>query len=110
LQIFAAKSHFLKSTVVASLENLESFKAGYRYIHVQTLRFDSYVKRMTVVYQDLQTRENVAFMKGAPERVLDACAYDTEGKPFTKDSKNEILQLMDRFASEGLVISHDYGS
>jgi len=92
------------------LENLESFKAGYRYIHEQTFHFDSYVKRMTIVYRDLQTRKKVAFMKGAPERVLNACVYDAERKLFTEDSKNEILQLMDRFASEGLVVSHDYSS
>lgn len=106
MQIFAAKSNFLKSSVVASFEDLESLKAGVRYIHVQEHPFDSNIKRMTVVYHDLQTRTNVAFMKGAPESVLDACLYDTEGNDFSEDSKREMFILMDRFASEGLVSPH----
>jgi potassium/sodium efflux P-type ATPase len=88
---------------VASLGDLESLKTGVRYIHVQEHRFDSNVKRMTVVYHDLQTGNNIALMKGALEYVLDGCVYDTEGNPFTEDSKTKILQLMDHFASEGLV-------
>ena len=108
MQIFAAKSHFLKSSVVASLEDLESLKAGVQYIHVQEHHFDSNVKRMTVVYHDLQTRNNVAFMKGAPESVLDTCIYDVDGNPITDDSKAEILHLMNCFANEGLVFSRGY--
>ena len=90
---------------MASLEDLESLKAGVRYIHVQEHHFDSNVKRMTVIYHDLQTRHNIAFMKGAPECVVDACIYDKEGDPITEEGKTEILHMMNRFASEGLVLS-----
>lgn len=60
---------------------------------------------MTVVYHDLQTRNNVAFMKGAPECVVDACMYNAEGDPITAEGKTEILDMMNHFASEGLVLS-----
>jgi len=50
---------------------------------------------MTVVFRDLQTGKNQVFMKGAPERVLEACIYD---------SKEEVFRVIERFASEGLVI------
>lgn len=59
---------------------------------------------MTVIYHDLEHCTNIAFMKGAPERVLDACTYDSQGNPLTTDDKDEVLRLMDRFASEGLVL------
>jgi magnesium-transporting ATPase (P-type) len=60
---------------------------------------------MTVIYHDLIHKENIAFMKGAPERVLEACTYDSENNPLTETAKSEVLRLMDRFASEGLVVS-----
>jgi len=58
---------------------------------------------MTVVYRDLEHGSKVAFMKGAPERVLDACTYDPQGEVLTDSAKVDILTLMDRFASQGLV-------
>lgn len=60
---------------------------------------------MTVIYHDLQHKTNIAFMKGAPERVLDACIYDANGDKLTDEGKKSVLRLMDRFAAEGLVLS-----
>jgi len=60
---------------------------------------------MTVIYHDLEQHTNIAFMKGAPERVLDACTKDYKGEPLTSAAKDDILRLMDKFASEGLVVS-----
>jgi potassium/sodium efflux P-type ATPase len=102
LQIFAAKSGFSKFSVVATSEDVEKQKAGIRYIHVQEHHFDSTVKRMTVIFRDLDQGTNIAFMKGAPERVLDACLYNSQGDILTEDAKNGVLKLMDRFAGEGL--------
>ena len=89
---------------MASLEDVETFKDGVRYKHVQEHHFDSTIKRMTVIYHDLKHQTNVAFMKGAPERVLDACSYNAQGGPLTSIEIDEVLHLMDRFASEGLVV------
>ena len=66
---------------MASLEDVETFKDGVRYKHVQEHHFDSTVKRMTVIYHDLEHNTNIAFMKGAPERVLDACSHTAQGGP-----------------------------
>jgi P-type Na+/K+ transporter len=93
----------LKSSVVAGLEDVETFKDGIRYKHLQEHHFDSTVKRMTVIYHDLIHHKNIAFMKGAPERVLEACSFDAQNNPLTHAVKAEVLHLMDRFASEGLV-------
>jgi len=90
---------------VASLEDVETSKDGVRYKHVQEHHFDSTVKRMTVIYHDLVHKTNIAFMKGAPERVLDACSYTAQGGHLTSIAIDETLHLMDRFANEGLVMS-----
>ena len=103
MQLFAAKSGFLKSSAVASLEDLQSLKWGLRYTHVQTLQFNSDTKRMTVVFHDLHTGKNESFMKGAPERVLEACIYDSDQKILTEDKRMEVLRFIEHFASEGLV-------
>lgn len=57
---------------------------------------------MTVIYHDLEQNTNKAFMKGAPERVLDACSFNTKGEPLTSLEIDHVLHLMDKFASEGL--------
>jgi len=89
---------------VASSDDLEVRKEGIRYIHVQEHHFDSNVKRMTVIYHDIEQGANVAFMKGAPERVLDACLYNAHGELLTEDDKADVLRHMDHFAREGLVL------
>jgi P-type Na+/K+ transporter len=93
----------LKANIVASSSDLQEHKEGIRYIHVQEHHFDSTVKRMTVIYHDLKQGTNVAFMKGAPERVLEACLYDAQGDILTDDDRAHVLQQMDHFASRGLV-------
>ena len=87
------------------MEDVETYKDGVRYKHVQEHHFDSTVKRMTVIYHDLEHNMNIAFMKGAPERVLDACAFTAQGDILTSIAIDEVLHLMDRFAREGLVES-----
>jgi magnesium-transporting ATPase (P-type) len=58
---------------------------------------------MTVVFHDLQTGKNEVYMKGAPERVIETCIYNSEREPFTEDNKLEVVRLVEQFASEGLV-------
>jgi magnesium-transporting ATPase (P-type) len=90
---------------VASSEESEQVEDGRRYVFSHEYHFDSNVKRMTVVYQDTQRQLNVAFMKGAPERVLDACTYDLSGNELNPKRKAHVLCTMDYFANEGLVIT-----
>jgi magnesium-transporting ATPase (P-type) len=58
---------------------------------------------MTAVFHDLHTAKNESFMKGAPERVLDSCIYDSDQKILTEDKRMEVLGFVEQFASEGLV-------
>ena len=103
LQIFAAKSGCLKSALVATSEDLSSLKPGVRYLHSREYRFDPDVRRMTVVYQDLHTQEHIAFMKGAPEWVFSICSFDVDGNEITEETKSKYTDLIEAFASEGLV-------
>jgi len=67
--------------------------------------FDSSVKRMAVTYRETSTDKCKAMMKGAVERVLEACvkAQTAEGDvEFTKDFEAQILENMEALASGGL--------
>ena len=88
---------------MASLEDLQSLKSGVRYTHVQTQHFNSDIKRMSIVYYDLNTGQNQVFMKGAPERVLEACTYYLNREIFMDERRMEVLRWIEQFASEGLV-------
>ena len=67
---------------------------------VGELPFDSDRKRMTTVHRT-DTGERVAFMKGAPEVVLERCtAMDTDGAAKPIDTA-DILAEADRLAAQG---------
>ena len=82
----------LVSGMKAGIENKEN--------RVRALPFSSDRKRMTVVSED-----STAYMKGAPEVVLDRCdriLVDGEEKELTEERKNEILDKNTEFAREAL--------
>lgn len=71
--------------------------------------FDSDVKRMSVVYRedqrDTDGYNEWAFMKGAVERVLDACStiqLKDSKAPLDEQWRNEVLKNMEALASQGL--------
>ncbi|OLN81008.1 Sodium transport ATPase 5-like protein 2 [Colletotrichum chlorophyti] len=67
--------------------------------------FDSDVKKMSVIFQHLASRDMHMFTKGAVERVLDTCgniAFDSDVRPLTDDDKQDILANMEALASQGL--------
>ncbi|KJY00439.1 potassium/sodium efflux P-type ATPase like protein [Zymoseptoria brevis] len=78
--------------------------------------FDSDVKKMSVIYRDLQSKEMYAFTKGAVERVIASCTsyLDSENKPveMTEEFREQILENMEALASHGLRVlalaSRDY--
>jgi len=59
---------------------------------------------MTVIYHDIKYQRDFAFTKGSTESILDVCGYDIEGESLTDQRKSQITQLMNEFASEGLVL------
>jgi Na+-exporting ATPase len=67
--------------------------------------FDSSIKRMSVIYQH-QEMGSWVFLKGAVERVLEACtSVETGGESLDLDDqiKEQVLRQMEQFASQGLV-------
>ncbi|UZJ54932.1 hypothetical protein CBS101457_004252 [Exobasidium rhododendri] len=67
--------------------------------------FDSSVKRMSVTYHDKENNRHVAFMKGAVERVLEACGTVQTGGgrvDLTKTFQARILENMEALAADGL--------
>ncbi|MCO5590080.1 hypothetical protein L7F22_044049 [Adiantum nelumboides] len=67
--------------------------------------FDSSIKRMAVTYTDKQNDRHLAFMKGAVERILDACTtvqMESENEKITEEFKQRTLDNMEALAAGGL--------
>ena len=69
--------------------------------------FDSDVKRMSVIMQDLETGRQMVYSKGAVERLLDSCKrtrWDSSGAEveITDAMRSEILANMEVLAGQGL--------
>lgn len=67
--------------------------------------FDSSIKRMAVTYYDKENDAHFAFMKGAVERILDACStaqLPDSTADITDEFKQQILDNMEAMASGGL--------
>ena len=81
--------------------------------------FDSDVKRMSVIMEDLETGQKTVYSKGAVERLLDSCSRvrwtgpDTEVE-MTDAVRKEILDNMEVLAGQGLRVlalgSRPYGN
>ncbi|GAA5829224.1 hypothetical protein JCM3766R1_001026 [Sporobolomyces carnicolor] len=72
---------------------------------LQEFPFDSDVKRMSVIYARTGQEKQHAFMKGAVERILEACSHvDTEDGPVALDKPMEekILANVEALAEQGL--------
>ncbi len=68
------------------------------------IEFDSTRKRMTTVHRTPDDRR-VAYMKGAPETVLDRCdreLVDGEVRELTDERRDEIAETNERFAGDAL--------
>ncbi|KAJ7182704.1 sodium transport ATPase [Mycena crocata] len=115
LQVFASKlghgRSTLTSTNVDSDDNISNEKAdGKRYLLKLELPFDSDVKRMSTVYVDRQAEDGadpvVVFLKGAVERVLDACTHVFTGSgeriSLTDALKQAVFAQTEQLASQGL--------
>ncbi|KAF4556912.1 E1-E2 ATPase-like protein 11 [Elsinoe fawcettii] len=73
--------------------------------HLAEYPFDSDVKKMTVVYQNLDCGETHILTKGAVERVLDSCNRiftSSSSDTLSEEHKVMILGKMEALASEGL--------
>jgi Ca2+-transporting ATPase len=94
------KEFFGEPTEIALL--VSAYKAGLteKKERLTSIPFSSDRKRMTVV-----TEDKTAYMKGAPETVLDRCnriLIDGEEKELTEERKQEILDKNHEFAQDAL--------
>jgi len=90
--------------VSAAKAGLERGELGKLYPRVGEIPFTSERKRMTTVHSTLEG-EQVAFVKGAPEVVLDRCTHVLEnGKEMklTDAKRREILENNEKLASDAL--------
>ncbi|OQN97548.1 hypothetical protein B0A48_16702 [Cryoendolithus antarcticus] len=69
--------------------------------------FDSDVKKMSVLYQDIKTKETFAFTKGAVERIIASCTSyvaksNEEPIEITEEFREQVLENMEGLAKLGL--------
>ncbi|KAK6338757.1 Na+ ATPase [Orbilia brochopaga] len=69
--------------------------------------FDSEIKRMSVVFREVETEAIHVFTKGAVERILDLCtSYGVDGteleRGMTEDYKKVIMDQVEELAGQGL--------
>jgi len=78
-----------------------------KYERVEEIMFSSARKRMTTIHKKPEGKGHIAFMKGAPEVVLERCTHILEGnerKKLTQDKKKQILSKNKEFAKKAMRI------
>ncbi len=93
--------------VAAAKAGLWKHEVETRYPRVAEVPFDSERKRMTTIHRvnDQETASYVAYVKGAPDIVLELCDYiDENGQvsPLTAEKRAEILRANESMADEAL--------
>jgi len=89
------------SAVKAGFEEKELEK---NFPRIAEVSFTSERKRMTTVHSS-PDGERIAYMKGAPEIVLERCSHILEGdeeKKLTEAKRKKILEINEKFASDAL--------
>lgn len=89
--------------------NRQNFTAGddAAWKQVAEYPFDSDVKKMSVIFEDLKSEKQWVFTKGAVERVIESCTKvvredSEEAVDVTDEFRNEILEHMEALSSLGL--------
>jgi len=98
IQVFASRFDFNRNKFLD--------ETNRQYKEVSEYSFDSDVKKMSVIFEDLQTRQQMVYTKGAVERVLESCTEIKWNSPdaveLTEQMKTEILKIMEVLAGQGL--------
>ncbi|KIX08336.1 potassium/sodium efflux P-type ATPase, fungal-type [Rhinocladiella mackenziei CBS 650.93] len=100
LQVFASRFDFNRSKF------LDGEKPRFK--QVSEYPFDSDVKRMSVIFEDTESKDQMVYTKGAVERILDQCvtlrwSVEDEAEVELDDNKMQIiLRNMEALASQGL--------
>ncbi|KAK5478902.1 P-type ATPase [Exophiala xenobiotica] len=100
LQVFASRFDYNRSKFLDGPDTT--------YKQVSEYPFDSDVKKMSVIFENLKTKEQMVYTKGAVERVIDSCttirwSQEHDGDVEMDDAKKQqILENMEALASQGL--------
>jgi Na+-exporting ATPase len=98
IQVFASRFDWNR------LKYTQGEKAAWK--QVAEFPFDSDVKKMSVIFEELETSKQFVFTKGAVERVITSCTtiYTGGDEPIelTDAGRDEILQNMEALAALGL--------
>jgi len=92
-------------TVMGEKEGLKREELEEEFQRKEELMFTSDRKCMTTVNEETVTGENYAFMKGAPEVVLEKCSHvlkDGKRKKLTEERKKDIIEQNESMAGEAL--------
>lgn len=95
--------------VLAEKASLNKNVLEERYKRIGEIPFERERKRMTVIYHDTAKDKKVAFVKGAPELLLDLASFiytDKDGrssiKEMTDADRDKILRISNQMATEAL--------
>jgi len=99
IQVFASRFDYNRSKFT------DGDKPAYK--QVSEYPFDSDVKKMSVIFESTQgDKDQMAYTKGAVERVIDSCVNvkweGSEVVELTDEMKEKILENMEALASSGL--------
>lgn len=90
--------------VSAAKAGLEAKELEKNYPRVAEVPFTSERKRMTTVHST-PDGEHIAYMKGAPEIILERCSHildEGEEKKLTETKRKKVLEINEKFASDAL--------
>jgi len=90
--------------VAAAKAGFDRAELEKQYPRVSEIPFTSERKRMTTIHQTPQA-EQLAFMKGAPEILLERCSHifeNGEEKKLTNAKRKKILEINEKLASDAL--------
>ena len=91
-------------TVAAVKAGLHETEVRLENPRVEEIPFSSERKRMTTIHQ-MEDGKRMAFMKGAPEVVLEKCSYITDGdghRPLTGEERAKFLNVNEEMAQDAL--------
>ncbi|KAJ0126832.1 Uncharacterized protein HZ326_30064 [Fusarium oxysporum f. sp. albedinis] len=97
IQVFASRFNWNRSRLTGGQQP--------RWREVAEFPFDSDVKKMSVIFEDSESKKQWVFTKGAVERVLTSCpvyAVGNEIRELGDDVKEDVLRNMESLARLGL--------
>ncbi|TXT67703.1 MAG: Calcium-transporting ATPase [Promethearchaeota archaeon] len=84
---------------------LHAEQLNKRYERIQEYFFDSERKRMSVIVKEQQTNDDLLYMKGAPEIVLNLCnriLVDGTIRPLSEEDRSNIIKINNEMAEKAL--------